>query len=177
MESARCRSPPACRRCTAAFAYAEKEGDAQLDGVTVTDGVVRVTGTLWPQKGSTWAGLGFLASPGAAGKTSDLSAHRSVRIQLASPTATQLRLRVMGPDPATRAAGCYPMTMVAVTGELRELVVPQSAFRPEGYCEARGKPISAVLPAVAAIEVSDPTLSGSARRAVDFRVGRIAIAP
>jgi hypothetical protein len=69
------------------------------------------------------------------------------------------------------------MTLVTVGPELREVVLPLSAFAPEGYCEARGKSITAVLPAVAAIEVSDPTLSGTARRAVDFRVGRIALAP
>jgi hypothetical protein len=160
-----------------AFAYAEKAGDAKLDAVAVTDGVARVTGTIWPQKGSTWAGIAFLATPGAAGKTSDFSAQRSLRIQLASPTATQLRLRVMGADPATRDAGCYPMTMVAVSSELREVVVPLSAFAPEGYCEARGKTIAGTVPAVAAIEVSDPTLSGAARRPVDFRVGRILLAP
>lgn len=160
-----------------AFAYAEKAGDAKFDGLTVTEGVARVTGALWPQKGSSWAGIAFLATPAAVGKTSDLSAQRSLRIQLASSTAAQLRVRVMGPDPATREAGCYPMTMVAVTPELREIVVPLSAFAPEGYCEARGKSITSVLPAVAAIEVSDPTLSGTARRAVDFRVGRITLAP
>lgn len=159
------------------FAYSEKEGDARVDDVKVTDGVARITGTVWPQKGSTWAGIGFLATPGPAGKTSDLTAHRQVRLQLASATATQLRLRVLGDDPATRASGCYPVATVAVSAALREVAVPLSAFRPEGYCEARGKSIASVLPAVAAIEVSDPTLSGSARRTVDFSVGRIAVGP
>ncbi|WOB09849.1 hypothetical protein [Piscinibacter gummiphilus] len=159
------------------FAYSEKEGDARVDDVKVTDGVARITGTVWPQKGSTWAGIGFLATPGPAGKTSDLTAQRQLRLQLASPTATQLRLRVLGDDPATRASGCYPVATVAVGAALREVAVPLSAFRPEGYCEARGKLIASVLPAVAAIEVSDPTLSGSARRTVDFSVGRIAIGP
>jgi hypothetical protein len=160
-----------------AFAYSEKAGDAKFDALAVTDGVARITGSIWPQKGSTWAGIGFLATPGASGKTSDLSAQRSLRIQLASPTATQLRVRVMGADPATRDAGCYPMTMAAVSGELREIVIPLSAFAPEGYCEARGKSIASVLPAVAAIEVSDPTLAGTTRRVVDFRVGRISLTP
>jgi hypothetical protein len=160
-----------------AFAYAEKAGDAKFDGLAVTEGVARITGSIWPQKGSTWAGIAFIATPGAAGKTSDLSAQRSLRIQLASATATQLRVRIMGADSATRDAGCYPMTMVAVASELREIVVPLSAFAPEGYCEARGKSIAAVVPAVAAIEVSDPTLTGAVRRPVDFRVGRIALAP
>ncbi|MBL0727638.1 hypothetical protein [Piscinibacter sp. HJYY11] len=160
-----------------AFAYSEKEGDARIDDVKVVDGVARVTGTVWPQKGSSWAGIGFLATPGPAGKTSDLSAHRHVRLQLASPAAAQLRVRVLGDDPATRQSGCYPIATVAVGAGLREVAVPLSAFRPEGYCDARGKPIAAVLPAVAAIEVSDPTLSGTSRRAVDFSVGRITVGP
>lgn len=160
-----------------AFAYSEKEGDARIDDVKVIDGVARVTGTVWPQKGSTWAGIGFLATPGPAGKTSNLAALRQVRLQLASATATQLRLRVLGDDPATRASGCYPVATVNVTSALREVAVPLSAFRPEGYCDARGKPIASVLPAVAAIEVSDPTLSGSARRTVDFSIGRITVGP
>lgn len=159
------------------FAYSEKEGDARVDDVKVLDGVARVTGTVWPQKGSTWAGIGFLATPGPAGKTSDLTALRQLRLQLASATATQLRLRVLGDDPATRASGCYPVATVSVSAALREVAVPLSAFRPEGYCEARGKSIASVLPAVAAIEVSDPTLSGSARRTVDFSVGRITVGP
>jgi hypothetical protein len=160
-----------------AFAYAEKAGDAKFDGLAVTEGVARVMGHIWPQKGSTWAGIAFIATPDAAGKTSDLAAQRSLRIQLASATAAQLRVRILGADSATRDAGCYPMTMVSVTNELREIVVPVSAFAPEGYCEARGKSIAAVVPAVAAIEVSDPTVTGAARRPVDFRVGRIALAP
>lgn len=160
-----------------AFAYAEKAGDAAVDAVSVADGVARVTGTLWPQKGSSWAGIGFMTTPAEPGKTRDLSAQRSLRIQLGSATATHLRLRVVGADAAIRDAGCYPVAVVAVTAELREIVVPLTAFAPEGYCEARGRSIAAVAPAVAGIEVSDPTLAGATRRAVDFRVGRIALAP
>jgi hypothetical protein len=160
-----------------AFAYAEKAGDATFSGLAVAEGVAHVTGTIWPQKGSTWAGIGFLATSGSPGKTIDLSTQRTLRIQLASATATQLRVRVMGADPATRDAGCYPVTTVAVTNELREIVLPLTAFAPESYCEARGRSIATVAPQVAAIEVSDPTLAGTTKRAVDFRVGRISLAP
>ena len=159
-----------------AFAYSEKPGDAKLDQVAVANGVARVTGSLWAQKGSTWGGLGFMSSPGAPGKTADLSAQRSLRIQLASSTASQLRLRVIGPDPATRDAGCYPVAVVPVSPDLREHTIPLSGFAPEGYCDARGKSIALTLPTVAGIEVSDPTLAG-AKRAVDFQVGRIELRP
>jgi hypothetical protein len=159
-----------------AFAYSEKPGDAKLDQVAVAAGVARVTGSLWAQKGSTWGGIGFTSSPGAPGKTADLSAQRSLRIQLASTTATHLRLRVVGSDQATREAGCYPVALVPVSAELREHTIPLSGFAPEGYCEARGKSIASTAPAVAAIEVSDATVAGT-RRAVDFQVGRIELRP
>ncbi len=159
-----------------AFAYSEKPGDAKLDQVAVANGVARVTGSLWAQKGSSWGGIGFMSSPGAPGKTADLSAQRSLHIQLASSTARQLRLRVIGPDAATRDAGCYPVALVPVSPDLRELTIPLAGFAPEGYCEARGKSIASTAPTVAAIEVSDPTLSGT-QRAVDFQVGRIELRP
>lgn len=158
-----------------AFAYSEKPDDAKLDKLAVANGVARVTGTIWPQKGSTWAGIGYAASAGAAGKTIDASALRTLRIQLASPSATQLRVRVMGTDQATRDAGCYPVAMVAVSAELKEHAIPLASFQPEGYCGPKGKTIAATAGAVAAVEVTDPTVAG--KRAVDYQVGRIALTP
>lgn len=158
-----------------AFAYSEKPDDAKLDKLAVANGVARVTGTIWPQKGSSWAGIGYAASAGAAGKTVDASALRTLRIQLASPSATQLRVRVMGTDQATRDAGCYPVAMVAVSAELKEHAIPLASFQPEGYCGPKGKTIAATAGAVAAVEVTDPTVAG--KRAVDYQVGRIALTP
>lgn len=158
-----------------AFAYSEKPDDAKLDKLAIANGVARVTGTIWPQKGSTWAGIGYAASAGAAGKTIDASALRSLRIQLASPTATHLRVRVMGTDQPTRDAGCYPVAVVAVSAELKEHAIPLASFQPEGYCGPRGKTIASTLPAIAAVEVTDPTVAG--KRAVDYQVGRIALTP
>lgn len=159
-----------------AFAYSEKADDAKLDKVAVADGVARVTGSIWPQKGSGWAGIGFAASAGAPGKTLDASSHKTLRIQLASPTATQLRVRVMGTDQATREAGCYPVAMVAVSAELREHVMPLAGFQPEAYCGAKGKTVASTLPALAAIEVTDSTVAGG-KRVVDYQVGRIELRP
>jgi hypothetical protein len=56
----------------AGFAYSEKPGDASFDKVAVTNGTARVNGTVWPQKGSTWAGIGFTTAAGADGRVLDL---------------------------------------------------------------------------------------------------------
>lgn len=160
-----------------AFAYSEKLGDASVEKVTVVDGVARVMGTVWPQKGSSWAGIGFMASGGAADKTVDVSSHQTLRLQLASATTQQLRVRVMGPDQATRDSGCYPIVMVPVSPALRELEIALDRFAPDGYCGTKGRSIADTAKAVTAIEVSDPALTPGARRAVDFQVGRIELKP
>lgn len=135
-----------------------------------------MTGTVGAGSGSAWGGIGLTAGSGPAGKTVDLSAQRTLHLQLASATATQLRVRVMGNDKATRDNGCYPVVVQKVTPELRDYVIPLSSFSPEAYCTAQGRSIAHTASAVAAIEVSDPTLS-AASRPVDFQVGRIELQP
>lgn len=160
----------------AAFAYSEKPGDATLGKLSVANGVARVTGTVGARSGSTWGGIGLTAGSGPAGKTSDLSTQGSLRLQLASATATQLRVRVMGNDKATRDNGCYPVVVQNVTPELREYDIALARFAPESYCAAQGRSIAQTAPAVAAIEVTDPAISATARP-VDFQVGRIELRP
>ena len=160
-----------------AFSYAEKPGDARMEKLSIDNGVARVTGVVWPQQGSTWGGIGYTATAGTEGRTVDLSARRTLRLQLASATAQQLRVRVMGADKATRDNGCYPVVMLPVSAELREHAIPLAALAPEAYCGANGRSIAATAPAVTAIEVSDPTLSAGTRHAVDFSVGRIELLP
>jgi hypothetical protein len=159
-----------------AFAYSEKPGDANLGKLSTANGVARATGTVGASSGSTWGGIGLMAGSGPAGKTVDLSAQRTLHLQLASATATQLRVRVMGNDKATRDNGCYPVVVQKVTAELRDYAIPLSAFAPEAYCAAQGRPIATIAAAVAAIEVSDPAMS-AALRPVDFQVGRIELRP
>jgi hypothetical protein len=157
----------------AGFAYSEKPGDATFDKVVVANGTARVSGTVWPQKGSTWAGVGFTAAAAADGKTLDLSKQRTLHVQLASATAKQLRVRLVGDDKATRDNGCYPVVVQDVTPELRDHAIALSRFAPEAYCGAQGRSVATTAPSVAAIEVSDPTLTPGAKRPVDFQVGRI----
>ncbi|MBI5268660.1 MAG: hypothetical protein HY856_03185 [Burkholderiales bacterium] len=153
------------------FAYSEKPGDAQLGKLSVADGVAQVTGVIWPQKGSTWAGVALSVNAGAAGKTVDLSGYKSVTLQLAG-NLPSLRLRIMGADKVVRDSGCYPIVMQPVTTELREYTIELSRFAPEGYCGGNARSIAATQPAVATVEVADAKVSG-ARRDVAFRVGRI----
>jgi len=159
-----------------AFAYSEKPGDATLGKLSIANGVARVTGAVGARSGSTWGGIGLTAGSGPAGKTSDLSAQGSLHLQLASATATQLRVRVMGNDKATRDNGCYPVVVQKVTPELRDYDIPLAYFAPETYCAAQGRSIAQTAPAVSAIEVSDPAIA-AASRPVDFQVGRIELRP
>lgn len=155
-----------------AFAYSEKPGDAILGSFATADGVARVSGTIGARNGSTWGGIALMSAGGADGKTIDLSKQRTLHIRLASASATQLRVRVIGNDKATRENGCYPVVVQKVTPELKDYAIPMSLFAPETYCAAQGRTIVDTAPAVAAIEVSDATLSAAPRPA-NFRVGRI----
>lgn len=152
------------------YAYAEKPGDAVFSRVQVVDGVASTSGVIWPQKGSTWGGvaLNVTARPG---KSVDVSAYKTVTLQLAS-SAPSLRIRLMGTDRATRDNGCYPVVVQPVTRELREYRIDLSRFASEDFCGSRAPGIPATTAALAAVEVADPSVSGG-KRDVEFRVGRI----
>lgn len=156
------------------FAYAEKDGDARFDGVQVSDGVARVTGQLGAKKGSSWGGIGFVASLAADDKPQNLSTRRVLVLRLASASARSLRVRLLGPDKATRDNGCYPVFVQPVTPELAEYRIALDRFAPESYCGAQARSVGVTLPAVAAVEVTDPAMAASVR-AVDFRVGAVSV--
>lgn len=154
------------------FAYSEKPGDATLTKVNVAEGAANVSGVIWPQKGSTWAGVALSVDAAAAVKTIDVSSYKALTLQLAG-NAPSLRIRLMGTDKATRDNGCYPVVVQPVTPELREYSIELSRFAPEGYCGANARSLAATSTAVATVEVADPKVGGG-KRDVDFRVGHIA---
>jgi len=155
------------------FAYSEKPGDASFGKISVASGVARVTGVIWPQKGSTWGGIGF--SVGAAGgKAMDLSSYKTLSLQLAASAPGTLRIRVMGNEKATRDNGCYPVFVQPVTTELREYSIDLSRFASESYCGGNARTIAATSTAVAGVEVADPKVAGG-KRDIDFQVGRITL--
>ncbi|KQU75547.1 MULTISPECIES: hypothetical protein [unclassified Rhizobacter] len=159
---------------TDAFAYAEKAGDASVGKLAAADGVARVTGVIWPQKGSTWAGVGFTVGVGRAGKPVDASAYKTLTLQLAASTPGVLRIRVLGDEKAIRDAGCYPVVLQPVTPELREYSIPLARFASESYCGANARTIAVTQGALSAVEVADAKVGGG-KRDVDFQVGRLAL--
>lgn len=152
-----------------AFAYAEKTGDASLGKLSFADGMAVVNGAIWPQKGSTWAGLALTVT---GTKAADMTSYKSVTIQLAG-AGQALRIRLMGNDKSTRDNGCYPVLVQPVTPEARSYTLDLSRFSPEGYCGGNGRSAAAALSALTAIEVADARVSGAGRRDINFRVGRI----
>jgi hypothetical protein len=159
---------------TDGFAYAEKAGDASVGKPAAANGVARVTGVIWPQKGSSWAGVGFTVGVGNGGKPMDASAYTSLTLQLAASTPGVLRIRLLGDEKAVRDAGCYPVVLQPVTPELREYSIPLARFASESYCGANARTIAATQGALSAVEVADPKVGGG-KRDVDFQVGRITL--
>jgi len=159
---------------TDAFAYAEKAGDASVGKLAAADGVARVTGVIWPQKGSTWAGVGFTVGVGRGGKPMDASAYKTLTLQLAASTPGVLRIRVLGDEKAIRDAGCYPVVLQPVTPELREYSIPLARFASESYCGANARTVAVTQGALSAVEVADAKVGGG-KRDVDFQVGRLTL--
>jgi hypothetical protein len=159
---------------TDAFAYSEKAGDATVGKPAAADGVARVTGVIWPQKGSTWAGVGFTVGVSNGGKPMDVSAYKTMTLQLAASTPGVLRIRVLGDEKAVRDAGCYPVVLQAVTPELREYSIPLARFASESYCGANARTVAVTQGALSAVEVADAKVAGG-KRDVDFQVGRITL--
>jgi hypothetical protein len=159
---------------TDGFAYAEKAGDASVGKLAAANGVARVTGVIWPQKGSTWAGVGFTVGVGSGGKPMDASAYKTLTLQLAASAPGVLRIRVLGDEKAIRDAGCYPVVLQPVTPELREYSIPLARFASESYCGANARTIAVTQGALSAVEVADAKV-GAGKRDVDFQVGRITL--
>ncbi len=156
------------------FAYSEKPGDASFGKVSVNDGVAVVTGVIWPQKGSTWGGIGLSVGAGDAAKTQDLSSYKTLTLQLAANAPGALRIRVVGNEKATRDNGCYPVYVQPVTTELREYSIDLGRFASEAYCGSNARTIAATSTAVAVVEVADPKVAGG-KRDITFQVGRITL--
>jgi len=159
---------------TDAFAYAEKAGDASVGKLAAANGVAHVTGVIWPQKGSTWAGVGFTVGVGHGGKPMDASAYKTLTLQLAASTPGVLRIRMLGDEKAIRDAGCYPVVLQPVTPELREYSIPLARFASESYCGANARTIAVTQGALSAVEVADAKVGGG-KRDVDFQVGRLTL--
>lgn len=152
------------------IALSEKPGDARLESLSVTDGLLQVTGRLGDASGSRWLTLGMDVAADAAVHPVNASAARHLRIRLAAAVPQVLRIRLKGPDRRIQAAGCYPVMMQRVTTVPLDYVIPLDAFSAEGYCGEQGATVAQTLAALTYVEV---TVNEPSPRPHVLRVGRI----
>lgn len=152
------------------IAMSEKPGDARFESLSVSDGLLQVTGRLGDASGSRWLTLGMDVAANPLAHPVDASAARQMRIRLAAATPQVLRIRLKGPDRRIQAAGCYPVMMQRVTAEPQDYVIPLDAFSPETYCGEQGASVVQTLAALTHVEV---TVNEPSARPYVLRVGRI----
>jgi len=157
------------------FAFAEKSGDVVLGRVSVSGGVSRATGEIEPRRGSSWGGIGLTTGVSRGTRTVDVSGSRALVLALSANGIGTLRVRLVGPNAATRDSGCYPVTVVRVTPELRDYTLPLTAFAPEAFCGANAPGGVATAASLVAVEVADPVVAPGRKRLVDFSVGTIRV--
>lgn len=159
------------------FQFSEKPGDVASSPVTFSAGTAHATGVIDPRHGSTWGGVALTASLARRGQALDVAAGHTLAVSLASSSSGTLRIRLIGANAALRDSGCYPVTQVRVTPELKEYALPIASFAPESFCGANAPMGSAVVAALTAVEVADATVVAGRRRPVDFTVGTIRTLP
>lgn len=136
--------------------YSERPGDAVLNSVDVVGGAATLNGVLSTSKGSSWAGLAMIFPYAEGAPAQDLSAFKTLKIRLASPSVSSLRIRVAGDDKKTQDSGCYPVFFLqGVKAEMTEFNLPLANFAPEGWCGPNGIKIAPTLKAVSGVEVAD----------------------
>jgi hypothetical protein len=113
--------------------YSQVPGDVALQSTTVKGDSLVLKGQLGLGQGSFYAGLGprfFLRPRNAA---MDLSKFGSVTLRVAASTR-ELRIGAVGPDPAARNSGCYPVYTLEVGDQMKEYTIPLSRFATESRC-------------------------------------------
>jgi hypothetical protein len=152
--------------------YAERPGDATLGDITVrNNGVLNITGQFNTRGGSQWAGVGIVL---VSQRPVVATEYKALRVLLAGHTVGQLRLRLVGNDPAVQQRGCYPILMLPVKPQVTEYRIEFSQFAAPQYCGAEGVDVKSTLEALTAIEIADaPEPVGD--RAVSFNVGTLSL--
>jgi hypothetical protein len=136
--------------------YSEKKGDAVVQSVGVANGMATIKGQLGTVRGSSWAGLGMIFNHGVEPAAQNLSAYKTVKITVASPTASSLRVRLSGSDQKTLDQGCYPVFFLqGVTATPKEFSIPIARFEPEQWCGENARRVSATITQVSGMEVVD----------------------
>jgi hypothetical protein len=136
--------------------YSEKKGDVTVQSVEVNNGVATIKGQLGTVRGSGYAGLGMIFNHGLEPAAQNLSAYKTVKITVASPTVSTLRVRLSGSDQKVLNMGCYPVFFLqGVTATLKEFTIPLARFEPEQWCGENGRRLGATITNVSGIEVVD----------------------
>jgi hypothetical protein len=154
-----------------AITYSERKGDAQMESVGVVGDAVVYKGQIGNAKGSNWAGVGFNVSHSDSDKTLDMTAYKSLRIKLSSPTVTSLRLRIAANDSKINNMGCYPIFIQSVTPTMTEYTIPVARFAPEDFCGSNARAIKDTINKVSLIEVVD--IANTRNKPTEFSVGKI----
>ncbi len=153
--------------------YNEKAGDAKVDGISVTNGVLTVDYRLSKQAGSTFAGAGVGVNALENGKTISLVGYNAMRLQVASSQAKSLRIRISSTDQAIINAGCYPVVFLDVSPDLKTYTIPLEKFAPLGYCGSNARTLAQVISNVLLVEIADEGLPSSGVRQGQIRIGKI----
>ena len=152
--------------------YAETPGDAAMGDITVrNNGLINVSGQFSTRGGSHWAGVGVLL---LAAQPLVATEYKALKVQLASQTVSNLRVRLMGDDPVIQQKGCYPILMLPVKPQVTEYRIDFSQFAAPGYCGAQGVDVKSTLQALTAIEIADAA-EPVGDRAVSFNVGPLSL--
>ena len=152
------------------ISYSEREGDAAVESIAIVGEVATLKGEIGNKKGSQYAGVAMQLTHGG-NAVKDLSAYKSVRFKLASPTVGSLRLRIAGDDTKILNAGCYPIYIQAVKPELTEYTIALSKFAPEEYCGSNGRTLKSTIDKVMFMEVADT--ANTRNKPTEFSVGKI----
>jgi hypothetical protein len=151
--------------------YSEKKGDAVLQSVEVVNGAATLKGQLGTVRGSAWAGVGMIFNHGLEPAAQNLSAYKTVKVTVASPNASSLRVRLSGSDQKILNMGCYPIFFLqGVTATPKEFVIPIARFEPEQWCGENGRRVAATITQVSGMEVVD---IAQTNKPTEFSVSKI----
>lgn len=154
--------------------YSEQPNDSEVLVRDYHNGAVSYTCMVGYSKGSKWAGVGLNVYLDGEQRLYDARAYKTMTIKLASQATRTLRIRLLGPDEATRMNGCYPIYVQNVTDKLAEYTIPISKFAAESWCGVRAQTVPSTMKQLAGFEIADVTIHNEPSK---FSVGAIRLLP
>ncbi len=151
--------------------YSEKRGDATVFSLEVVGQAAVLKGQIGNTRGSQYSGVAIMLSHEKNAQPLNLADYKSVRVTLASPTVTSLRLRISSNDSKILNMGCYPIYTQAVTPEMKEYTIAIARFEPESFCGTNARTIANTIDKVAFIEVAD--IAHQRNKPTEISLGKI----